>query len=78
MSYFLGDMKQKIKAKEESGKKLEQDLETRRREMDDLEIKFMKKERDMLEELEKLEQKNDILSNLVDVMRNQPTESEST
>jgi hypothetical protein len=66
---FTGELRQIVKAKDDANNRMEKDLEDAKEKCDDFEMKFKRKEKNLLEEIDMLDQKNDILSNLLEAAR---------
>ncbi|XP_064652962.1 major antigen-like isoform X2 [Lineus longissimus] len=73
----ISELRQIVKAKDDANNRMERDLEDAKEKCDDLELKFKKKEKNLLEEIMMLDQKNDILSNLLEAART-PSDAESS
>ncbi|XP_074657252.1 uncharacterized protein LOC141910412 [Tubulanus polymorphus] len=64
----ITELKQIMRVKDENSAKLEQDVNEQQKEIDNVKHQFLKKEKELLEELEQMENKNSILSNLLEVV----------
>ena len=65
---FSGDMLLIIKGKEETNEQLEDELNYHKEEFDHMLDIFQRREKELLDEIESLESKNNVISNLLDLV----------
>ncbi|KAJ8322162.1 hypothetical protein KUTeg_000633 [Tegillarca granosa] len=66
----------KIKSKEEDITKLQSEIEELKETLEEIKNEFRKKERDLIDELDLAQDKNDILSNLLDIVKDRAEAAE--